>query len=134
MLRESGWSEQSFQTQRQWLQQPMQQELERTQSMWMLQHIITLHLVPQLQDQFVVPTSLAFNADQGITSERTVLTTIVLTATGQPLVIINQSVLSESAGYAKRRDTLSQTALLTMTGTITTSSRMRDMLGTELVT
>ena len=82
----------------------------------------------------MVPTSLAFNADQGITSERTVLTTIVLTATGQPLVIINQSVLSESAGYAKRRDTLSQTALLTMTGTITTSSRMRDMLGTKLVT
>ena len=102
--------------------------------MWMLQHIITPHLIPQLQDQFVVPTSFAFNADQGTTSERTVLTTIALTATGQPLVITNQSILSESVGCAKRRDTLSPTALLTTTGTITTLSRMRDMLGTEWVT
>ena len=89
---------------------------------------------PQLQDQFAVPTSLAFNADQGTTSERTVLTTIAITATGQPLVITNLSVLSKSVGYAKRRNTLSPTALSTMTGTITTSSRMRDMLGTESVT
>ena len=102
--------------------------------MWMLQYIITLCLVPQLQDQFVVPTSLAFNADQGTTSERTILTTIALTAIGQPLVITNQSVLSKSVGCAERRDTLLPTALSMMTGMITTLSRMRDMLGTELVT
>ena len=37
-------------------------------------------------------------------------------------------------GYAERRDTLLPTALLTMTGMIMTSLRMRDMLETELVT
>ena len=82
----------------------------------------------------MVPTSLAFNANQGTTSERTILTTIALTAIGQPQVIINQSVLSESVGCAKRRDTLSPTALSMMTGMITMSSRMRDMLEAELVT
>ena len=35
---------------------------------------------------------------------------------------------------AEKRDTLSPTALLMITGTITMSLRMRDMLGTELVT
>ena len=102
--------------------------------MWMLQHATTLHLAPQTQDQFTVPISLAFNADQGIISERTVLTTIALTATGQPLVTINQSVQNESVGYAKKRDILLPTALSIMTGMIMTSSRIRNMLGTELVT
>ena len=82
----------------------------------------------------MVPISLAFNANQGITSGRTVLTTIALTITGQPLVTTNQSVQSKSVGYAKRKDTLLPTALLMMTGMITTSLRTRDMLGTESVT
>ena len=112
----------------------MQQEPERTQSMWMLRHIITPYLAPQLQDQFAVPISLVFNANLGTISKRTVLTTIALTATGQPLVTTNQFVQNKSVDYAKRRDTLSPTALSTMTGMITMSSRMRDMLGTELVT
>ena len=102
--------------------------------MWMLRHVITPHLISQLQDQFAVPISLAFNANQRTTSERTVLTTIALTAIGQPQVITNQSVLSESVGCAERRDTLLPTALLMMTGMIMMSSRMRDMLGTESVT
>ena len=102
--------------------------------MWMPQLATTLHLTPLSQDQFVIPISLAFNANQGTTSERTVLTTVAHIATGQPLVTTNQSVQSESVGYAKRRDTLSPTALSTMTGMITTSSRTRDMLGTESVT
>ena len=102
--------------------------------MWMPQHAITPHLASQLQDQFVVPISLAFNADQGTTSGRTVLATIAFTATGQPLVIANQSVQSKSVGYAERRDILLPIALSTMTGMITTILRMRDMLGTELVT
>ena len=37
-------------------------------------------------------------------------------------------------GYAERRDILSSTALLMMTGMTMTSLRMRNMLGTELVT
>ena len=94
----------------------------------------TLHLAPLPQDQFMVPISLAFNPNQGTISGRTVLTTIALTATGQPLVTINQSVQSKSVDYAKRRDILSPTAHSTMTGMIIMSSRMRDMLGTELVT
>ena len=102
--------------------------------MWMPQLATTLHLTLLPQDQFVVPISLAFNANQGTTSGRTVLTIIALTATGQPLVTTNQSVQSESVGYARRRDTLLPTALLTMTGMIMTSLRTRDMLGTELVT
>ena len=112
----------------------MQQEPERTQSMWMLRHIITPYLAPQLQDQFAVPISLVFNANLGTISEKTVPTTIARTATGQPLVTTNQSILSESVGYAKRRDTLSPTALLMMTGMTMMSLRMRDMLGTESVT
>ena len=102
--------------------------------MWMPQHATTLHLASQPQDQFAIPISLAFNADQGIISERTVLTTIALTATGQPLVTINQSVQNKSVGYAKKRDILLPTALLMMTGMIMIPSRMRNMLGTELVT
>ena len=94
----------------------------------------TLHLAPLPQNQFMVPISLAFNANQGTISGRTVLTTIALTATGQPLVTINQSIQSKSVDYAKRRNILSPTAHSTMTGTIITLSRMRDMLGTELVT
>ena len=50
------------------------------------------------------------------------------------LVITNQFVQNESVDYAKRRDTLSPTALLTMTGTIMMLLRTRDMLGTESVT
>ena len=102
--------------------------------MWTLQHTITWHLAPQLQNQSVVPTSLVFNANLGTISERTVPTTVALTATGQPLVTTNQFVLSESVDYAKRRDTSLPTALSTMTGSIMMSSRMRDMLGTESVT
>ena len=102
--------------------------------MWMPWYTITLHLAPQLQDQFTVPISLAFNADQGTTLGRTVLTTVAFTATGQPLVTTNQSVQSKSVGYAERRDILLPIALSTMTGMITTILRMRDMLGTELVT
>ena len=134
MPKEPGWSEQSSQTQRQWLQQPTWQKPERTQSMWMLQHTITPHLILQLQDQSTVPISLVFNANLGTISERTVPTTIALTATGQPLVTTNQFVQSESVDYTKRRDTLSPTAPLTMTGTITMLLRTRDMLGTESVT
>ena len=102
--------------------------------MWMLQHTITPHLVSQHQDQSAVPISPAFNADQGTTSERTVPTTVALTTTGQPLVTTNQFVQNKSVDYAKRRDTLSPTALLMTTRTIIISSRTRDMLGTELVT
>ena len=82
----------------------------------------------------MVPTSLVFNADLGITSERTVPTTVALTATGQPLAITNQFVQNESVDYAKRRDISLPTTPLTMTGMIIMSSRMRDMLGTESVT
>ena len=82
----------------------------------------------------MVPTSLAFNANLGTISERIVLTTTVLTAIGRPLAITNWFVLNENADYAERRDILSPTAHLTMTGMIMMSSRMRDMLGTELVT
>ena len=82
----------------------------------------------------MVPISLVFNVNQGTISGRTVPTTIALTATGQPLVTINQSVQSESVDYAKRRDTLLPTALLMMTGMIMMSLRTRDMLGTESVT
>ena len=82
----------------------------------------------------MVPISLVFNADLGIISGRTVPTTIALTAIEQPLVTTNQFVQSESVDYAERRDTLSPTALSTMTGTIAMSSRTRDMLGTESVT
>ena len=102
--------------------------------MWMLQLTITPHLTPLPQDQFMVPISLALNAHQGTTSGRTVLTIIALTAIEQPLVTTNQSVQSKSVGYAERRNTLLPIALLTMTGMITTSLKMRDMLGTELVT
>ena len=102
--------------------------------MWTLWHIITPCLIPQLQSQFVGSTSLAFNANQGTTSERTVLTTVVLTATGQSQVITDLSVLSKSVGCTERRDILSPTAFSMMTGMITTSLRMRDMLGTESVT
>ena len=103
-------------------------------SMWMPQLTTTLHLASLPQDQSMVPISLVFNANLGTISRRTVLTTIALTATGQPLVTTNQFVHSENVGYAKRRDTLSPTALSMMTGMITMSSRMRDMLGTESVT
>ena len=82
----------------------------------------------------MIPTSLVFNADLGTISERTVLTTVALTAIGQPLVTTNQFVLSESVDYAEKRDTLSPTAPSMMTGMIMISSRMRDMLGTALVT
>ena len=134
MLKESDWSEPSSQMWRQWLQQPMQQEPKRTPFMWMPQLTTTPHLTPILQDQSMVPISLVFNADQGTISGRTVLTTIALTATGQPWVTTNWSVQSKSVDYGKKRDTLSSIALSTMTGTITMSSRMRDMLGTKSVT
>ena len=134
MPKGSDWSEQSSQMQRQWLQQPIWQEPERTQSMWVPQHTITPHLVLQCQDQSTVPISPAFNADQGTTSERTVPTTIALTATGQSLVTTNQFVWNKSVDYAKKRDTLLPTALLMTTGTITISLRTRNMLGTKSVT
>ena len=102
--------------------------------MWTLWHTITLHLTSQLQDQSTVPISLVFNADLGTISERTVPTTIALTATGQPLVTTNWFVQSESVDYAKRRDTSLPTAPLTMTGMIMMSLKMRDMLGTESMT
>ena len=89
---------------------------------------------PQLQDQSVVPISLVFNADPGTISKRTVLTTIALTATGQPLVTTNWFVWSKSVDYAERRDTSLPTAPSMITGMIMMSSRMRNMLGTELVT
>ena len=60
----------------------------------MLWHTIILHPVLQLQDQSMVPISLAFNADLGTISKRTVLTTTALTATGQPPGH-NQSVCPE---------------------------------------
>ena len=102
--------------------------------MWMLWHTITLHPIPQLQDQSVVPISLVFNANLGTISERTVLTTIALTTIGQPLVTTNQFVQSETVDYAERRDTLSPTAPLMTTRMIMMSLRIRDMLGTESVT
>ena len=102
--------------------------------MWTLQHTITWHLAPQLQNQSVVPISLDFNADLGTISKKTIPTTIALTATGQPLVTTNWFVQSESVDYAKRRDTSLPTAPSMMTGMIMMSSRMRDMLGTESVT
>ena len=134
MPKEPGWLEQSSQMQRQWLQQPTWQEPERTQSIWMLRHTIILHLTCQLQNQSVVPISLVFNVDLGTISERTVPTTVALTATGQPLIKTNWFVQSESMDYAKRRGTSLPTALSTMIGTIIMSSRMRDILGTESVT
>ena len=82
----------------------------------------------------MVPTSPAFNANLGTTSEKIVLTTTALTATGQPLATTNQFAQNKNVGFAERRDTSSPTVHLTMTGMITISSRMRDMLGTELVT
>ena len=82
----------------------------------------------------MVPISLVFNAGLGTISERTVPTTIALTATGQPLAITNQFVQNESVDYAERRDISSLTAPLMMTGMIMISLRMRDMLGTESVT
>ena len=82
----------------------------------------------------MVPISLAFNANLGTISERTVLTTTALTATGQLLAITNQFVLNKNVDYAGRRDILSPTAHLTTTRTIMMSSRTRDMLGTESVT
>ena len=69
-----------------------------------------------------------------IISGRTVLTTIALIATGQPLVTTNLFVQSKSANYTKRRDRLSPIAHLMMTGMTTTSSRMRGILETESVT
>ena len=134
MLEEPDWSEPSSQMWREWLQQPMQQEPEKTPSMWMPQLATTLYLIPLSQVQSMVPISLVFNADLGTISGRTVPTTIALIATGLPLVTTNQFVQSKSVDYAKRRDTLLPTALLMMTRTITTSLRMRDMLGTESVT
>ena len=89
---------------------------------------------PQLQDEFMDPTSLAFNANQGITSEKTVLTTVAPTAIEQLQVTTNLSVPNESVGYAEKRDTLLPTALLMMTEMTIISSRIRDMLETELVT
>ena len=82
----------------------------------------------------MVPTSLVFNANLGTISERTVPTTAALTAIGWPPAITNQFVLNENVDYVKRRDILSPTAHLTMTGMIMMSSRMRDMLGTKSVT
>ena len=82
----------------------------------------------------MVPTSLVFNADQRTISERTVPTTIALTATGQPLITTNWSVQSKSVDYAEKRDILLPTALLMMTGMIMMLSRMRDMLEIESVT
>ena len=80
------------------------------------------------------PISLAFNADLETISERTIPTTTVLTATGQPLAITNQFVQNENVDYAERRDISLPTAHSMMTGMIMMSSRMRDMLGTESVT
>ena len=100
----------------------------------MLRHIIIPHPVLQPQDQFTVPTSLAFNANLGTISERIVPTTTALTAIGQPLAITNWFVLNENVDYAERRDISLPTAHLMTTGMIMMSSRMRDMLGTELVT
>ena len=82
----------------------------------------------------VVPISPAFNANQGITFRRIALTTIALTTTGLLPDTTNQSVQSKSVGYAKRKDILSPTALLMMTGMTIISLRTRDMLGTESVT
>ena len=82
----------------------------------------------------MVPISPAFNADPGTTSGKTVLTTAALTATGQPLATTNQFAQNKNAGSAERRDISLPTAHLMTTGMITMSSRMRDMLGTELVT
>ena len=62
------------------------------------------------------------------------MTTIALTATGQPLAITNWFVQNKSVDYAERRDISSPTAPLMTTGIIMMSSRMRDMLGTESVT
>ena len=100
----------------------------------MPQHIIIPHLVLQPQDQFAVPISLAFNANLGTISERTVPTTTTLTAIGWSLAITNWFVLNKNADYAKRRDISLPTAHLTMTGTIMMSLRTRDTLGTESVT
>ena len=97
-------------------------------------HITIPHPVLQPQVPSAVPTSPAFNANPGTISEKIVLTTIALTATGQPLAITNQFAQNGSVDYAKRRDISSPTTHLTMTGTIMMSSRTRDMLGTELVT
>ena len=82
----------------------------------------------------MVPTFHVFNANQGITLEKTVPTTDALTTIGQPLVTTNQSVQNRSVDYAEKRDTLLPTALLMTTGIITTSSKMKGMLETELVT
>ena len=82
----------------------------------------------------MVTISLAFNANLGTISERTVPTTAALIAIGQPLTITNWFVLNENADYAKRRDISLPTAHLMTTGTIMMSLRTRDTLGTESVT
>ena len=82
----------------------------------------------------MVPTSPAFNANLGTISEKIVPTTTALTVTGWPLGITNWFAQNRNVDYAKRKDILSLTAHLTITGTIMISSRTRDMLGTELVT
>ena len=66
--------------------------------------------------------------------KRIVPTTAVLTATGWPLAITNQFVQNKNVDSVERRDILSPTVHLMTTGMITISLRMRDMLGTELVT
>ena len=100
----------------------------------MLPHITIPHPVLQPQDPSTVPTSPAFNADLGTTSGKIVLTTTALTATGQPLATTNRFAQNENVGFAKRRDTSLPTVHLTMTGMIMMSLRMKDMLGTELMT
>ena len=102
--------------------------------MWMSRLTTIPHLVPQLQGQFMIPISLAFNADLGTILGRTVPTTIAPTTIGQLLITTNLFVLNESVDYAERRDILSPTALLTMTGMTTITSRTKGMLETELVT
>ena len=134
MLRKPGWSEPLSWTQRQWLQQPMQQEPKGAQLMWIPQSTTTPYLIPQPQDLSMVPIFPAFNAGQGTTLGRIAPTTVALTAIEQLPDITNQSIQSKSVGYAERKNTLLPTALLTITGMTITSSRMRDMLGTESVT
>ena len=92
------------------------------------------HPVLQPQDPSAVPTSPAFNADLGTTSEKIVLTTTALTATGRPLATTNRFAQNGNVGSAEKRDILLPTVHLTTTGMIMMSLRTRDMLGTELVT
>ena len=99
--------------------------------MWIPQYTTTLCLIPQPQDLSVVLISPAFNASLGITLGRITPITVALTATGQLPDTTNQSVQNGSVGYAKRRDTLSPTALLMMTGITMMSLRTRDMLEIE---